>query len=55
MKTKEYEVIANLCIECNPDLMTDIRDSIMDKIIQVVEHYNAFVGGGIELKEVTDE
>lgn len=53
-KLKTFIVKANLVIMTYDKYKTLIRDEIMDNIINVVEKYKSYVGGGLALVEVDE-
>lgn len=50
---KEYNLIANICIETTPEKVELILQDLTDATIEVVEKHESSMGGGYQMEEAT--
>ena len=53
---KEYELISNFIIEAedDPNLHKQILTELTDALIDIVERYGCYCGGGFQLKQYNE-
>lgn len=52
---KEYEMSVNMILGTKPELLDKIHYEMLDAIVQVVEKYDSYIGGGFGFREIKED